>query len=336
MDRVRAMTVDQRGLAKVDGRGRVRGGCPSTRSAERGSSPRSRSCAGTSAGVLYEAGRATPSTCSTTRSPGLRQDDERSRRHVRERRAAPVRAGRRRRRAALRGAAARVRPGPSASGRWTATWPGSPRPRRRPRRLVPDAQRPAAASRRCSRAAPGETKAGLAFRRGRPPRSTATPPPAGPARGHFAGAGGRSRGCSTPCAAAPDFSFDSVGQVHLPLVERPRGAARRRRVLPHAAHRARHEPGAGGGVRAGRGARRGRRRPPGGVRPVRGGPAPYVTTGQELPPGGVGGYAPKSALAIRLGALSMRSMTRWPMRGILEKQFAKAGDIALPDYCFAG
>ena len=31
-------------------------------------------------------------------------------------------------------------------------------------------------------------------------------------------------------------------------------------------------------------------------------------------------------------------MTRWPMRPILERQFAKAGDIALPDYatCQAG
>jgi hypothetical protein len=34
----------------------------------------------------------------------------------------------------------------------------------------------------------------------------------------------------------------------------------------------------------------------------------------------------------------MRAMTRWPMRPILERQFAKAGDIALPDYttCQAG
>ena len=65
---------------------------------------------------------------------------------------------------------------------------------------------------------------------------------------------------------------------------------------------------------------------------------PYVTTAQELPPGGVNGYAPRSALAIRLRTASMRAMTRWPMRPILERQFAKAGDIALPDYalCEAG
>jgi 2-polyprenyl-6-methoxyphenol hydroxylase-like FAD-dependent oxidoreductase len=59
---------------------------------------------------------------------------------------------------------------------------------------------------------------------------------------------------------------------------------------------------------------------------------PYVKTAQELPPGGVNGYAPRSALAIRLRTASMRAMTRWPMRPILERQFAKAGDIALPDY----
>ena len=59
---------------------------------------------------------------------------------------------------------------------------------------------------------------------------------------------------------------------------------------------------------------------------------PYVSTAQELPQGGVDGYAPRSALAIRLRTALMRAMTRWPMRPILERQFAKAGDIALPDY----
>ena len=66
---------------------------------------------------------------------------------------------------------------------------------------------------------------------------------------------------------------------------------------------------------------------------------PYVATAQELPPGGVNGYAPQSKAAIWLRTASMRAMTRWPMRPILERQFAKAGDIALPDYpafCSAG
>ncbi|MFI9366213.1 FAD-dependent monooxygenase [Kitasatospora sp. NPDC053057] len=59
---------------------------------------------------------------------------------------------------------------------------------------------------------------------------------------------------------------------------------------------------------------------------------PYVARAQELPPGGVQGYAPNSALMIRLRAASMRWMGRWPLRSILAAQFAKAGDIALPDY----
>jgi 2-polyprenyl-6-methoxyphenol hydroxylase-like FAD-dependent oxidoreductase len=63
--------------------------------------------------------------------------------------------------------------------------------------------------------------------------------------------------------------------------------------------------------------------------------APYVKQAQELPPGGVKGYAPDSALSIRMRAASMRAMGRWPMRPILAKQFAKAGDIALPEYALA-
>ncbi len=59
---------------------------------------------------------------------------------------------------------------------------------------------------------------------------------------------------------------------------------------------------------------------------------PYVSQAQELPPGGASGYAPNSAFAIGARALSMRSMNHWPMRNIMAAQFAKAGDIALPDY----
>lgn len=59
---------------------------------------------------------------------------------------------------------------------------------------------------------------------------------------------------------------------------------------------------------------------------------PYVQQAMELPPGGVAGFAPRTALMIRLRAASMQSMTRWPMRQLMARQFAKAGDIALPDY----
>jgi len=59
---------------------------------------------------------------------------------------------------------------------------------------------------------------------------------------------------------------------------------------------------------------------------------PYVDQAQELPPGGISGYAPQSRLMIGLGNLSLRSMTRWPMRPLLEKQFSKADAIDLPHY----
>ncbi|MFD5326872.1 FAD-dependent monooxygenase [Streptomyces sp. NPDC127092] len=62
---------------------------------------------------------------------------------------------------------------------------------------------------------------------------------------------------------------------------------------------------------------------------------PYVSQAQQLPPGGASGFAPLGRLGIRLRDLSMRQMTRWPMRNLLAAQFAKAGDIALPEYSIA-
>jgi 2-polyprenyl-6-methoxyphenol hydroxylase-like FAD-dependent oxidoreductase len=59
---------------------------------------------------------------------------------------------------------------------------------------------------------------------------------------------------------------------------------------------------------------------------------PYVGGAQDLPPGGVAGYAPNSAVMIRMRATSMRMMGRWPMRNLVAKQFAKAADIELPAY----
>ena len=61
----------------------------------------------------------------------------------------------------------------------------------------------------------------------------------------------------------------------------------------------------------------------------------YVAEALRLPPGGVNGYAPNSALMIRLRNLSMRMMTRWPMRSLLAKQFAKSSGIVLKHYATA-
>ncbi len=59
---------------------------------------------------------------------------------------------------------------------------------------------------------------------------------------------------------------------------------------------------------------------------------PYVAQCQQLPPGGVRSYAPMSAAGIRLQAMSMRSMTRWPLRAVMERQAAKADALHLPPY----
>ncbi len=59
---------------------------------------------------------------------------------------------------------------------------------------------------------------------------------------------------------------------------------------------------------------------------------PYVAQAQELPPGGVDGFAPRSRRMIRLRSLSMRWMTRWPVRPLVAPLFRKADAIELPNY----
>ncbi|HEX9999639.1 MAG TPA: FAD-dependent monooxygenase [Actinoplanes sp.] len=58
----------------------------------------------------------------------------------------------------------------------------------------------------------------------------------------------------------------------------------------------------------------------------------YVANGTQLPPGGMKAFAPNSNLMIRLRAQSMRMMNVWPMKGMLEKQFGKADAITLKNY----
>jgi 2-polyprenyl-6-methoxyphenol hydroxylase-like FAD-dependent oxidoreductase len=58
----------------------------------------------------------------------------------------------------------------------------------------------------------------------------------------------------------------------------------------------------------------------------------YVDRCTALPPGGVSAFAPRSRLMIRLRAMSMRAMTRPPLRGLLAREFAKAGRMTLEDY----
>jgi len=59
---------------------------------------------------------------------------------------------------------------------------------------------------------------------------------------------------------------------------------------------------------------------------------PYIAQAQELPPGGVNGFVPKTRLEIGLRTHMIRWMTRWPLRNLMAAQFGKADAIELPDY----
>lgn len=62
----------------------------------------------------------------------------------------------------------------------------------------------------------------------------------------------------------------------------------------------------------------------------------YVAQCQELPPGGVKGMAPDTRFMIWMRDLSMRMMTRWPMKSMAAKMFSKADAITLKDYPVVG
>ncbi|WP_414168352.1 FAD-dependent monooxygenase [Streptoverticillium reticulum] len=183
---------------------------------------------------------------------------------------------------------------------------------------------------------PGEVKAGLAFRSAEPLRYDRRDTEA--QRELVARRFAHVTGWEVPrllagMRTAPDFAFDSLGQVHLDRWSRGRVV-----LLGDAGYCPTPLTGlgtslalVGGYLLAGElAAARGDHRAAFAAyeRLMR----PYVATSQQLPPGGTGGYAPRSALAIRMRAASMRWMTRWPLRNAMAAQFAKAGDIALPEY----
>jgi 2-polyprenyl-6-methoxyphenol hydroxylase-like FAD-dependent oxidoreductase len=58
----------------------------------------------------------------------------------------------------------------------------------------------------------------------------------------------------------------------------------------------------------------------------------YVKQCQALPPGGLEGMLPRSRRDIWLRNLSMRMMTRWPVRKLVAGVFHKADSIVLEDY----
>jgi 2-polyprenyl-6-methoxyphenol hydroxylase-like FAD-dependent oxidoreductase len=59
---------------------------------------------------------------------------------------------------------------------------------------------------------------------------------------------------------------------------------------------------------------------------------PYTAQAQELPPGGLNGFVPRTRLEIALRARAIRWMTRWPLRNLMAAQFAKSDAIELPEY----
>ena len=58
----------------------------------------------------------------------------------------------------------------------------------------------------------------------------------------------------------------------------------------------------------------------------------YVKQCQALPPGGLEGMLPRTRRAIWTRNLSMRMMTRWPVRNLVAGHFQKADAIVLKDY----
>jgi 2-polyprenyl-6-methoxyphenol hydroxylase-like FAD-dependent oxidoreductase len=181
---------------------------------------------------------------------------------------------------------------------------------------------------------PGEVKAGLSFRSA----------PIGYDRRdiggqqellarRFAAAGWETPRLLAAMRTAPDFFFDSMGQVHL-----DHWSAGRAALVGDAGYCPTPLTGlgtslalVGGYVLAGELAAAGGDHRTAFTRYEQVMRA-YVTRAQQLPPGGVSGFAPKSRAVIRLRDFNMALMTRWPMRLLLAGQFGKAGDIDLPDY----
>lgn len=152
--------------------------------------------------------------------------------------------------------------------------------------------------------------------------------------GQFTGAGWHTAELVAAAATAPDFYFDSYAQVHL-----DRWSLGRVTLVGDAGYCPSPLTGMGTSlalvgayVLAGELARAGgdhalalaayevRLRP-------------YVRQGQQLPPGGIKSYAPRSAFAIRNRMVSSRLMVSRPLRGLVKKMFFSHADaIELPDY----
>jgi 2-polyprenyl-6-methoxyphenol hydroxylase-like FAD-dependent oxidoreductase len=151
----------------------------------------------------------------------------------------------------------------------------------------------------------------------------------------LAGAGWRVPALLEAMPDAPDFYFDSISQVRVPRWSRGRVV-----LLGDAGYCG--SPLAGKGTSMSlvgayvlAGELLGADRPESGFAAYQRLMAGYVAGGMQLPPGGIGAYAPNSRLMIRLRAVSMAMICRWPMKAMLAKEFGKADAITVKDYALA-
>ncbi len=336
MDRVRAVSLDQRGIAYVDSAGRIRGRLPADAFGGEGIVSEIEVLRGDLAQVLVDA--TTPATeyLFDDTVTGLDQDDDGV--TVTFEKAPPRRFGLVIGADGLHSPVRALAFGPEAGlvrpiGCYTAWFTAPTGVDLDGWYLMHNAPGGLVASLRPGRL-PTETKAGLSFRSGPltyDRRDAAQQQDVLAAR--FAGVGWEVPRLLEAMREAPDFFFDAMAQVHL-----DRWSSGRVALVGDAGYCATPLTGLGtslalvgayvlaGELAAAEGDHRAAFARYEDVM------RPYVEQAQKLPPGGVSGYAPRSRLDIRLRTVSMNWMTRWPLRPLIAGQFAKAGNIALPDY----
>jgi 2-polyprenyl-6-methoxyphenol hydroxylase-like FAD-dependent oxidoreductase len=336
MDRVRAVGLDQRGLAFVDASGRVTARMPTELFGGEGIVSEIEVLRGDLGQVLYQATAADTEYLFDDTITGLEQDDAGV--SVTFENAAPRRFGLVVGADGLHSAVRGLAFGPEPEcvrplGCYTAWFTAPAESDLGGWFLMHNAPGGRVVSARPGRH-PGEIKAGLSFRSAplRYDRGDVAAQQDILAR-RFAGAGWQTPRLLAAMRDAPDFFFDSMGQVRL-----DRWSSGRAVLLGDAGYCPTPLTGLGTSlalvgayVLAGELARADGdhaaafRRYEEVIRP-------YVARGQQLPPGGVPAYAPNRQVVIWLRTASMRWMTRWPLRAVLASQFAKAGDITLPGY----
>jgi 2-polyprenyl-6-methoxyphenol hydroxylase-like FAD-dependent oxidoreductase len=336
MDRARELTLDQRGIAWVNDRGRVTARMPSGLFGGEGIVSEIEILRGDLGQMLYEASRSGTEYLFDDTITGIDQDEGGV--NVTFEKSAPRRFGLVIGADGLHSAVRALAFGPESGcvrpiGAYTAWFTAGAEIDLGGWFLMHNAPGGRVVSARPGRR-PGEIKAGFSFRS--EPVTYDRRDIAGQQdllSSRFAGVGWETPRLLAAMRTAPDFFFDSMGQVHL-----DHWSAGRTALVGDAGYCPTPLTGLGtslalvgayelaGELAAADGDHRtafGRYE-----QVMR----PYVNRAQQLPPGGVSGYAPRSRAAIRLREASMAMMTRWPLRLLMAGQFSKAGDIDLPDY----